>query len=151
MDVVSDCPLQVGSVLWQRDGAFTLTVVCKATYTLLPAESPLALEQDVPIELDEYWDDDERRSLHAASDLVPFKRRVDVFLVGYAFAPKGRPVRSLLVRLVVGGIDKRIEVFCDRAFTLDGKLREGDRFTRMPLTWERAAGGPETSAADARR
>ena len=146
MDVVSACPLRVGSILWQTGaGAHTLTVVCKATYDLMQVESPLALAQDEPNEVDEYWNDDERRSLHAPSDLAPFKRHADVILIGHAFAPGGQAVRSLAVRLVVGDIDKTVEVFGERRFTLDGQLREGPRFTKMPLRWERAAGGPETS------
>ncbi|APR83168.1 D-alanyl-D-alanine carboxypeptidase [Minicystis rosea] len=146
MDVVSVCPLRVGSVLWKTaTGALTLTVVAKATYELRPAESPLAPEQDEPTEHDEYWDDDERRSLHAPSDVAPFKRRADVILVGHAFAPGKQPVRSLVARILVGEVDKSIEVFAERAFSLDGQLREGSRFTKMPLRWERAAGGPDTA------
>jgi hypothetical protein len=73
MDLVAACPLRVGSILWQpRPGAWMLTVVCKATYVLLPVESPLAGEQDPLNETDDHWNDDERRSLQAASDLVPF-------------------------------------------------------------------------------
>src|SRR5690349_19235183 len=100
MDVVSACPLRVGSILWQTGaGAHTLTVVCKATYELTPVESPLSQAQDEPNEVDEYWNDDERRSLHAPSDLAPFKRHADVILVGHAFAPGGQAVRSLSARL----------------------------------------------------
>ncbi|MFT3774516.1 MAG: DUF2169 domain-containing protein [Minicystis sp.] len=146
MEVVSACPLRVGSVLWKTaTGALTLTVVAKATYDLCPAESPLAPEQDEPTETDEFWDDDERRSLHAPSDVAPFKRRADVILVGHAFAPGGQAVRSLIARVLVGEVDKSIEVFAERAFALDGSLREGARFAKMPLRWERAAGGPDTA------
>lgn len=145
MEVVSVCPLRAGSVLWETaSGALTLTVVAKATYLLRPSESPLATLQDAPTEADEHWDDDERRSLLAPSDLVPFKRRADVILVGHAFAPGGVAVRSLLTRLVVGEVDKSIEVFGERVFTSGGALREGARFVKMPLRWERAAGGPDT-------
>src|SRR5512140_2727900 len=145
MDVVSACSLRVASILWQPPaGAFALTIVCKATYTLLPGESPLAPDQDEPHEADDYWNDDERRSLHLASDLAPFKRRADVILVGHAYAPEGQPVSSLRARLVVGQVDKTIAVHGDRAFTLDGALLEPARFVRMPLRWERAAGGPDT-------
>src|SRR6185312_8408029 len=38
-----------------------------------------------------------------------------------------------------------IEVHCERAFAIDGSMREGQRFTQMPLAWERAAGGPGTA------
>jgi hypothetical protein len=146
MKVVSSCPLRVGSVVW-RPGpeAWALTVVCKATYTLEPDESKLSRDQDDVNESDGFWNDDERRSLHTASDLAPFKVRADVLLVGHAFAPRGQPVRSLATRLTVAGIDKSIDVYCDRAWMLDGSLREGARFTRMPLRWEKAAGGPGTA------
>ena len=93
MEVVSVSPLRAGSLLWQaKPGAWVLTVVCKATYDLAPAESPLAPEQEAPNEDDTYWNDDPGRSLHSAADLVPFKVRADVLLVGHAFAPGNRPV-----------------------------------------------------------
>lgn len=145
MEVVSLSPLRVGSVLWQpRAGAYALTVVCKATYSLAPGECSLAHEQEPPNEADAHWNDDPARSLHFASDLVPFKARPEVLLTGLAYAPRGTPVPSLVARLIVGEIDKAIEVHCDRAFTQDGKMREGTRFVKMPLAYERAAGGPDT-------
>jgi hypothetical protein len=146
MDIVCGGPLRAGSILWQpRHGAYALTVVCKATYVLAPSESPLADDPDDPIAADAYRDDDETRSLVSASDLAPFKPRADVYVVGHAHASRQRPVSSLVVRIIVRSIDKAIEVFPDRAWTQDGQLREGQRFLRMPLVYERAAGGPGTS------
>jgi hypothetical protein len=146
MDVVSACPLRIASIQWQpRPGVFMLTVVCKATLVLLPGTSVLAGDQDPPNETDDHWNDDEGRSLYAASDLVPFKRGADVFLVGHAYAPRKEPVASLTARLTVGELDKAIEVHADRAWTPHGELREGALFTKMPLRYERAGGGPETS------
>src|SRR5262245_59030565 len=122
MDVVSACPLPIASTVWQpRPGAFVLTVVCKATYQLIPIESPLAPEQDEVNEADSYWDDDERRSLSAASDLCPFKRGADVVVVGHAYAPKMQPVASLVARVTVGGMTKAVEVHGDRAWAADGR------------------------------
>jgi hypothetical protein len=146
MDVISTCSLRVGSILWRpRPSAFMLTVVCKATFVLLPGASVLAREQDAPNEADDHWNDDERRSLHAANDLVPFKRRADVILVGHAYAPRMQPVSWLTARLIVGEVDKAVEVHADRLWTQQGELREGARFTKMPLRYERAGGGAETS------
>jgi hypothetical protein len=146
MDVVSACPLRVASAEWQpRPGVFMLTVICKATLVLLPGASVLAGDQDPPNETDDHWNDDEGRSLYAASDLVPFKRDADVFLVGHAYAPRKEPVASLTARLTVGEIDKAIEVHADRAWGAHGDVREGAPFTKMPLRYERAGGGPETS------
>jgi hypothetical protein len=145
MLVSSTGPFRAASLAWTpRPGAAVLTVVCKATFQLRPGESPLAAEQDLPNEDDNHWNDDPSRSLYSPCDLVPHKARADVLLVGSAFAPRGQPARSLLVRLVVGEIDKSIEVFLDRAFAPGGKLREGPGFVKMPMRWERAAGGPDT-------
>jgi hypothetical protein len=146
MDAVSVGPLKVATLRWQaRPGAWVLTVVCKATYRLQPGESALAETQEPPNEDDNHWDDDPARSLRFACDLVPYKARADVLLTGSAYAPSGRPTSSLLVRLIAGEVDKTIAVRSDAAFALDGSLREGPRFSKMPLRWERAAGGPDTS------
>lgn len=122
-----------------------LTVVCKATFRLQPDESPLADEQDALNEEDNYWNDDRSRSVYSASDLAPYKPRVDVMLVGNAFAPHKKPVHALLARLFVGDIDKSIEVFGERTLTREGQIREGAPFAKMPLRYERAGGGPETA------
>jgi hypothetical protein len=119
-----------------------LTVVCKATFRLLPDESPLSDEQEYPNEDDNYWDDDPDRSLYSPSDLVPFKARADVLLVGQAYAPGKQSVRSLTARLIAGDLDKSIMVFGTRVRMASGQLREGPWFSSMPLRYERAAGGP---------
>jgi hypothetical protein len=145
MEVVSACPLSVGSLLWRaQSGALVLTVAAKATFQLKSIESPLAEQQDPIVPADRYWNDDPRQALVAASDLVPWKRRADVVIVGSAFAPFGEPVRSLVVRLSVAGADKAMEVFGDRVFSLEGYMREGAKFAKSPLDWRYAAGGPDT-------
>jgi hypothetical protein len=145
MDVVSLGPLCTASLLWRSArGSWAQTVVCKATFNLRPDESPLAGDQEPLNENDNHWDDDPSRSLYAPSDLVPRKPRADVLLVGKAFTPRNEPVRSVVARLVVGAVDKAIEVHCDRAWTADGKLLEGPPFTSMSLFYERSGGGPET-------
>src|SRR5689334_10868121 len=145
MDVVSLSPLRTGSLVWQpRRGSWVLTAVCKATYSLLQGESVLAEEQEYPNDDDNHWNDDPARSLYSPSDLVPFKPRPDILLVGHAFAPRKEPVRSLIARLTIGDVDKAIEVTGDRATSPDGKVREPARFVKMPLRYERTAGGPDT-------
>jgi hypothetical protein len=145
MDVVSNCPLPVAGRVWASvRGSLTLTIACKATYVLLPGLSQLAPEQEPINEDDNHWDDDPARSLCAPSDLAPYKPTGDVVLVGYAFAPSRVPVPSFHVRLIVGEIDKSIEVFGDRAWSPDGALSEPTRILRVPLRYERAGGGPGT-------
>ena len=145
MQVVSLSPFRAGSVLWRpRPDRWTLTIVCKGTYALAPGESGLAAEQEDVNERDDFWDDDARRSVHAPSDLAPFKPRADVVLVGHAFAPRSEVARSLVTRLIIGELEKAIEVYCPRVATREGELREGPRWSKMPLRYEYAAGGHDT-------
>jgi hypothetical protein len=142
MDVFTQPPFTAGSITWQEQpDQWTLTVVCKATYALAPGVSPLAREPEAINENDNHWDDDLERSLYAPSDLAPKKPRPEVVLVGSAYAPRGEEVRSLRVRLVVGTVDKAIEVVVPRTLMRDGAIREGAPWKRMPLRYERAAGG----------
>lgn len=146
MEVVSLCALRTSGLTWQpRTGTYALTVACKATYRLRPDQAVLAPEQEPLSDEDEFWNDDTARSLHAASDRVAYKPRPDVVLIGHGHAPAQKPVRSFVARLVVADVEKVIEVWCDRGIRRqDGQLLEGQRITKMPLRWERAAGGPDT-------
>lgn len=95
MEVVSLSSLPVASVAWQpTPGSTTLTVICRATFTLEPSESPLAAEQE-PIR-------DEDRVVAPAS--------AGVVLVGPGFAHGGQPGRTSVAHIVVGEIDSRIEI-----------------------------------------
>ncbi len=147
MDVVSLCALPASGFEWQPSaGTHVLTVVCKATFELHPNTCVLASEQEEPLSVDAHWNDDPNRSLVVPSDRAPYKPRADVVLVGHAHAPGQQPARRVMTRLVVGEIDKSIEVWCNRSVRRlpGGQVLEGQRLTQMPLTWERAAGGPET-------
>lgn len=139
---VSGAP--AGSLPWRSSTqAAYRTIVCKATYRLAPLESSLAEDQLALAETDAFEGEPAKKWLKMPSDLVPFKRRVDVMLVGSAFAPQQRPTRRVQTRLVVGSIDKSLEIVADKFLLQDGAPQDGASFTRMPLTYERAAGRPE--------
>jgi hypothetical protein len=147
MEIVSASPLRVSSVLWQKaPAAWVLTVVCKATFDLLPGECQLAADQEAPNEADNHWDDDLTRSVHAPGDLAPVKLRADVVVVGPAFSHGGAAVRSLIARLMVGKIDKSIEVFGERALGRDGSIQEGARWWWRWRPRGRPCRGPTWSA-----
>ena len=138
MEIVALSPVHATTLTWRRDArTWACTVVCKATFDLTPAEMRLSQSQDPLHEQDRRWEEEPARSLHSPTDLVPFKARADVMLVGHAYAPNGKSVRSLLARLVVGGVDKSIAVLGDRA----AAGRDPVPFTIMALRYERAAGG----------
>lgn len=144
MDVVAQGSVAASTLLWERSASWVLTVVCKATFDLVPGEARLRATPEPPSEHDVPWEAPYARSLRVARDLVPIKPNVDVVLTGHAYAPGGRPARSVVARLAVGSLDKSIEVVADRYFDPAGTLREGSPFTHMPLVYERAAGGQGT-------
>lgn len=109
MHVVSLAPIPVSSVTWQhRAGPWTTTVICKLTFRLEPGEAQVAKRHEPLHDRDVM--PDEGASVYAPADLVPGRERVDVTLVGSACAPGGVPVTSLRARLVVGAVDKAIQI-----------------------------------------
>lgn len=104
MDVLSTGPLRVGHLLWTSTaGSAMLTVVAKGTFELTRDVCALASGQEPPNDDDNHWDDNPSLSVYAPCDLMPFKSRVDVVLVGSAYAPNPPGwARSLVARLQVG-------------------------------------------------
>ncbi|WP_437838192.1 DUF2169 domain-containing protein [Sorangium sp. So ce1153] len=145
MQLVCSDPLRVASRVWPTMlSGWNLTVVCKATFLLLPGESPLHEPAEPLYDDDRYWEDTRAHSLAVASDIVPYKPRADIVLVGSAYAPGKVPARSIMARLVVGEVNKSIEAFCDRSFSQDGQLWEGSPIKKASLRYEKAAGGSDS-------
>ncbi len=145
MRVEALSPIKTASLEWTSpNGQSFATIVAKLTFDIHPTQIAPAAEQEEIVASDKYHDEDPGRSLFAPSDLVPYKARADVVVVGHAYAPNREPVRVVRVRLAIRECDKALEVFGDRAWGMDGEIREGPRFVKMPLRWERAAGGPYT-------
>jgi hypothetical protein len=146
IECISLSPLQAATLVF-RDarGATVVTVVCKATFDLVPQEMRLAAQQEPIWDEDNHWDDDRSRSLYCPADIVPFKAHADVLLVGSAYAARGTTARSVVARLAVGALDKSIDVHLDRAVGADGSIQEGAPFAKLPLRYERSAGGPDTA------
>jgi hypothetical protein len=132
MERVSLCPFTAGEIVWQaQGGAWTLSICVKATFALVhESEAAIADVQD-PIE---------------PADLVPFKPKTDVLLRGHAYAPEGRAVEALVARFSVGDFTKAIGVVGDRVWR-DGpdglEPSPPEPFTKMPLSFERAARGKD--------
>ena len=144
-ELASIAPFRATTLAWRAPHGAMLTLVCKATYRLAPGEAVLADDQEYPYEDDNHWNDDDSRSLHAPTDMVPVKPRADVLLVGSAFAPSKQPKRRLVARVIVGEVDKAVQVSGDRFWKPDGTLSEPVPFVKMPLRYERASGGPGTA------
>ncbi len=143
INVVTLAPFPAGALVWEaQPGQLSLTVIVKATFTLAPGEAVVAPAQD-PLGDERHWDDNGLASLHSPGDFAPSKRRVDVMLVGHAYAPEGAPATSLVARLGVGDRVKAVRVTGDRAWVVvgGGRLQAGPPapFQKLPLRYERAA------------
>jgi hypothetical protein len=137
--------LKAGVLLWQPPkGSTVLTVVCKATYKLEPGTSPLAESQDDVNSRDLHAENNTKLGLHSANDLVPFKPRADVTVVGKAFAPPNELASSVIARVRVGTVDKKVEVHAERYINRRGQLKAKAFFSKMPIGYDRAPGGPTT-------
>ncbi len=82
----------------------------------------------------------------AILDAAMPKPQGEVLIHGYAFAPQGKAVAALPVEFRIGPIAKTIYVFGDRFWQGRGNIlsviSDPAPFTVMPLTYERAFGGP---------
>lgn len=135
LDVVTPLPgAAAAAIAFRHAGRLHVTVIVKATFAFAPdAEMPRVEPQ--PIFRDEVPHDAPARSVRFASDLTPCRPRAEVLLTGHAHAPPSGPVRTLPVRLAVFRGDRAL---------LDKTLVAQDPagFTRLPLVYERAYGGP---------
>jgi hypothetical protein len=137
------------------EGAPFLSVIIKGTFRLENGGPARPAAQQLPIfSADEPYDPKDPTSpLKFESDLVPFKPRTDVILVGHAYAPYGRPAKMVDVEIEVGPIHKKLRVFGDRAWSFPSDQVDAipyiagpADFVKMPLTWDRAFGGVDKSA-----
>ncbi len=140
-------PVAAGLGSWQsaRHGVGHFVVV-KATFGLAPGVCTLE-NSPAPLVERELWS--EGRSFQAPCELTPPKPRVDLVLMGSAYS--ARPVHRLVTYLCFGAFEKAVEVCSDRWVDLEQTVQQGAAFTRMPISWERAAGGPHTHNPVGRR
>jgi uncharacterized protein YjbI with pentapeptide repeats len=148
MKVVNNTRMTLGTVASRMNfPGHTLTLVVKATYRLVPGgvavphESPLFPDGDTL-----FPDDTEGTgSIRCESDFAPIKPRSDLMLVGHAWAPeggKGVASMSVHVKFSVGETGRSLLVVGDR-HTKPGETNPSTTpFLSMPLTYERAFGGP---------
>lgn len=140
MELVKDTNLEVGWLTWPaRPAAPAMTVVVKATFTLASGTLALAPRQEV-VSGERWVDDDLEKALTRDTDLAPFKPCGECLVVGSCHPPGGEATRAQIA-FQVGNIRKNVAVIGDRTWSLRGAT-EPRPFRSMPLTWDRAFGGP---------
>lgn len=141
---------------WVRDkhGAHDWVVAVKASFHVGPGGAlRLTDVQPPPLLAPEYHGEAGASSLRNDADLGPLKPATDVWVIGHACAPRGRPVTELPVSLRFAGMDKTLLVRGENFLVVGvtGLRTTVPRpFVRMPLIYERAYGGADTSMSDPR-
>lgn len=128
--------------------AHTASLVVKAAFHLVhggvcqPLEVPPALEGDVlsKAKVPECLYD---------ADLALFKPRTDLLLTGTCHVPGGKASTTCPVSFRVGGWSKSLACIGNRVWhkgMVFAKVGEVEPFTKLPLTWANAFGGPKHGA-----
>lgn len=134
-------PADGAARVWRARGQLHVTVVVKASFSLIHGEDMQPLEPEPVLHGDLYDREGPTRSAKATSELSPYLQQADVTLTGYARAPEGTKVASMPVRLAI----HRGHLLLDKTLHVHGERRSDGRrepFERMPLVYERAVGGP---------
>lgn len=152
MELVNATPLTAAPLcLPDRHGAETLLVVVKGTWRIGRDGALAVAEEQTPIRFEpEYSGDPASSSLIHDTDIVLEKPGTDCILLGHARAP-GVGVGSVDVAFAVGPVRKTVRVFGERIWLKClGKvlLSRPAPFEKIPLVWERAFGGADTSRPD---
>ena len=154
MEVTNPTPFEAApAAVADRDGADLLVVVLKATYALDGEGGMAPAETQRPVEwADRYAGDPATSSVTYASDLAIGKASTDVVLTGSAY-PRRAGDREGEVGVQVGAARATFRVFGDREWQSAlgvTRMSRPEPFERIPLAYERAAGGTDDSPSAAR-
>jgi hypothetical protein len=150
LDVKNQTPMEVALFPWiGMDGSEAAVVLAKATFDIRSPGGPAQLsELQLPIiRDDQYRGEAASSSLLYASEYCPAKSGTDVVLNGHAYATTRR-VKVMDVVLQLGALEKTVRVFGHRAWFRSlgfWKMSAPDAFDRIPLIYERAFGGVDSS------
>ena len=127
----------------------TMVAVVKATVDLVPDGVATLAGEQLDIEAAEVlYEDKLGNSCFYPGDILPFKPRADLLLVGSCYPPSGKATRSS-ASFHMGSWKKELTVFGDR-FWVPGEEEEAPvmtrpkEFSRMPLRYELAFGGEDS-------
>jgi hypothetical protein len=140
------------TIVMDKTGEKSWVVVVKATYHVSPdGTTELSEAQTPPFYSAEHIGEPGKSSIRYEADLIPRKPATDVIVNGHAYAPAGRPARALDVSIGVGPLRKRLRVLGNRQWykgAVGLTASSPTKFERMPITYERAYGGWDTTDAD---
>jgi hypothetical protein len=155
MELINSTRMLAGYTMgMEPSGRELLVVVIKGTFRI-PTEqgAPLRLhEEQVPLVMsDMFYGEPGRSAPKYEVDFAPRKPRCDIILNATAYAPGGRPARRVEVSAQIGNWSKSFAVVGDRVWEAGAAgigMSSPIPFTSMPITYDRAFGGTDTSHED---
>ena len=137
------------SIFVDKEGRDRCVVAVKGTFDVgRDGRARLAARQIPLVYADEHHGSPASTSVRYESDFSPPKPLTDVLVSGSAFAPGGRPVRQMTVRLESRWIAKDVLVTGERHWEsriLGIRQSTPEPFLELPLRWERSFGGSDYS------
>lgn len=149
MEIVNPTPFEAApAAVADLDGADFLVVILKATYALVSEGGMQPADEQRPVQMaDQFAGEPGASSVVYASDLALHKASTDVVLTGSAY-PGQAGARDGEVGIQVGAARAAVRVFGDREWQSAlgvTRMSRPEPFDRIPLVYERAAGGTDTS------
>lgn len=136
--------------MFDADGTELLCVSLRATWGLDGDGHLSAVDKQTPlVPVDTFMGEEFKSSIKHEADLGFPKLATDVALVGRAMAPGGRPTTKMEVALRVGEINQRALVLGERQL-YRGRPLDPRPFESVPLCWELAVGGSDSTPDDPR-
>lgn len=133
-----------------KEGEELLVICVAGRFDLPPAGRPSneppqpSEEQHPPVMEDVYWGEPGASSLRYEGQTAYTRPGTDIYVLGQAWAPRGKPVPEMLAAVKVGHCQKGVRVFGTRVWyrgALGLKASAPRPFESMPLRYERAFGG----------
>jgi hypothetical protein len=140
-------PVAIATRYWRHRAQRFVTAVVKLSCTMRH-EAPMFVAPPRPVVSGDRWVDGRPgASIARSSDLALFVRRPEIILFGSAYAAPGQKLESTSVRMALmrdGAmlVNKRLDVLGDRRVRNDEPEPSPLPFSRMPIVYERAFGGP---------
>lgn len=124
----------------------SITLVVKGSFSLVPGQPAVPLDQPQPFSGDRFRDEDPALDCLYESDFAPFKPHAEILLTGTAHQPYRQAAPTCIVRVSVGGWSKQLLVLGPRKWKsgfFGSSPGDPSPFTSCPLDYSEAAGGSE--------
>ena len=136
-----------------KNGYDYAALIIKGNFTLNPANPNLVLSQQPAklIKADKYYDEADNSSVQYEADTCILKPGTDIVLNGHAYPQNNQMAKMVDVSLQINNTNINYRVFGDRQWEKNGlswNATAPKTFDRMPLTYENAFGGVDTSTLE---